>query len=158
MKNYESFELANDSQMKKQELKELLRRYLSILAQKEVMAYIIVGTMTTGVNLAAYYILCDLWGIGNLVANALAWVAAMLFAYYANAKYVFITTKKNFMGEMAKVCKFFSARFVSFLAEEFAMFAFVDVMGINNMLIKAIMNVVVVIINYFFSKQVVFKD
>ncbi|WP_310603000.1 GtrA family protein [Anaerosporobacter sp.] len=143
---------------RRQLLYNKMRRFGEILSQKETIAYIIVGTLTTGVNLTAYYWFYNISGISNLVSNAFAWIVAMLFAYYANAKYVFKPTKKGLVGELLQMSKFFTARFLSFLVEEAAMFVFVDILCVNSMLIKAIMNVVVVIINYFFSKWLVFND
>ncbi|HAB62535.1 MAG TPA: hypothetical protein DCE48_17875, partial [Lachnospiraceae bacterium] len=51
---------------KRQLLIDKIRRFWEILNQKETISYIIVGTLTTGVNLTAYYWLCNIWGIANL--------------------------------------------------------------------------------------------
>lgn len=150
--------VAKEMKDKRQLLIDKMRHCWEILIQKETISYIIVGTLTTVVNLTAYYWLCNICGITNLISNAYAWVAAMLFAYFANAKYVFKPKKKGFVDEMLQISRFFTARFISFLVEEAALFVFVDLLSVNNMLIKAIMNVVVVIINYFFSKYVVFSE
>jgi putative flippase GtrA len=158
MKYSQEINLTNEMKDKRQLLYDKIRRFREKLIQKETIAYIIVGTLTTGVNMVAYNWFCNVIGIRNLISNALAWIVAMLFAYFANAKYVFKPTKKGFVGEVLQIGRFFTARFVSFLVEESAMYVFVDLLCINNMLIKAIMNVVVVIINYFFSKFVVFNE
>lgn len=149
--------VAKEMKDRRQLLIDKMRHCWEILIQKETISYIIVGTLTTVVNLTAYYWLCNICGITNLISNAYAWVAAMLFAYFANAKYVFKPKKKGFVDEMLQISRFFTARFISFLVEEAALFVCVDLLSVNNMLIKAIMNVVVVIINYFFSKYVVFN-
>lgn len=154
--NY-SNEISKSMEQRERMFLNKLRRFWEILIQKETIAYIVVGTLTTCVNMTAYYLLCNIFGISNLVANAYSWVIAMLFAYFANAKYVFKPSKKKFIQELLQIGRFFTARGISFLVEEAAMYVFVDLLSVNNMLIKAIMNVVVVIINYFFSKQVVFK-
>lgn len=158
MKYSQEMNVTNEMKEKRQLLIDKIRRFWEILNQKETISYIIVGTLTTGVNLTAYYWLCNICGIANLIANAFAWVVAMLFAYFANAKYVFKPTKKELIGEILQIGRFFTARFISFLVEEAAMFVCVDLLFVNNMLIKAIMNVVVVIINYFFSKYLVFNE
>ncbi|WP_167959007.1 GtrA family protein [Anaerosporobacter faecicola] len=158
MKYSQEMNVTNDWKEKRNLLQEKFQRFCGILMQKETIAYIIVGTLTTCVNLASYYWFCNICGIQNLVSNAFAWIVAMVFAYFANAKYVFKPAKKSFIGEIVQLGKFFTARFISFLVEEAAMFVFVDLLCVNNMLIKGIMNVVVVIINYYFSKLLVFKD
>ncbi len=158
MKYSQELDVVNEVNDKRKVLNDKMRCFWEVLIQKETISYIIVGTLTTGVNLTAYYWFCNILGITNLIANAFAWVVAMMFAYFANAKYVFKPTKKAFVDEILQIGRFFTARFISFLVEEAAMFLFVDLLFVNNMLMKAIMNVVVVIINYFFSKYVVFKE
>lgn len=158
MKYSQELNVINEVNDKRKVLNDKMRCFWEVLIRKETISYIIVGTLTTGVNLIAYYWFWNILGITNIIANAFAWVVAMLFAYFANAKYVFKPTKKEFIGEILQIGRFFTARFVSFLVEEAAMFVCVDLLFINNMLMKAIMNVVVVIINYFFSKYVVFNE
>lgn len=158
MKYSQELNVINEVNDKRKVLNDKMRCFWEVLIRKETISYIIVGTLTTGVNLIAYYWFWNILGITNIIANAFAWVVAMLFAYFANAKYVFKPKKKEFIGEILQIGRFFTARFVSFLVEEAAMFVCVDLLFINNMLMKAIMNVVVVIINYFFSKYVVFNE
>lgn len=94
MKYSQEMNVTNEMK-EKRILIDKIRRFWEILNQKETISYIIVGTLTTGVNLTAYYWLCNICGVANLIANAFAWVVAMLFAYFANAKYVFKPTKKS---------------------------------------------------------------
>lgn len=132
--------------------------YMKYIQKKETIAYIIVGTLTTVVNMLAYYLLCYVLLVPNLLANAYSWVIAMFFAYVTNKRYVFKPEKKKGIAECFQIFKFFSARFVSFMVEEGALLVCVDILKMNNMFIKAIMNVIVVIINYYFSKWVVFCE
>ena len=55
---------------------------------KEIISYVFVGIMTTLVNYIVYFVLLMIhchW----LVANSISWFFAVIFAYYANKKYVF---------------------------------------------------------------------
>lgn len=137
---------------------KLVERFVASLRRKETIAYIVVGTLTTVVNMSVYYILCYNFSLPNLLANAYSWVIAMLFAYETNKRYVFKPEKKKGFAEFLQITRFFSARFISFLVEETALMVFVDILLMNNMLIKGIMNVIVVIINYYFSKWIVFCE
>ena len=92
----------------------------------------------------------------NLYANAIAWVIAVAFAYVVNARWVFLSRKEDVSGESKKVVKFFGVRFLTFLVEELGMFLLVDVLQGPNLWMKAIVAVLVIILNYIFSKVFVF--
>lgn len=56
---------------------------------KEFISYGIVGAMTTLVNYIVYFI-CLKLGINWLISNSLAWMVAVIFAYFSNQKLYFI--------------------------------------------------------------------
>lgn len=55
---------------------------------KEFISYGIVGVMTTLVNYMVYFISLKI-GIHWLISNSLAWMVAVIFAYFSNRKVVF---------------------------------------------------------------------
>ena len=64
---------------------------------KETILYLIFGILTVIVNMMLFA-LFDLLGFSLLLSNSLAFVLAVLFAYYTNTKFVFAVafTKANF--------------------------------------------------------------
>lgn len=144
--------------MKKLTLQELIKKTLKIITSREFITYGIAGVMTTIVNYSSYYFLCNILGIQNLIANAIAWVLAVSFAYVVNARVVFLSRNDTIKGEALKVTKFFGARILSFLVEEAGMFIFVDLLGNNNLAVKAVLQVIVIIMNYILSKLYIFKS
>jgi putative flippase GtrA len=124
---------------------------------REVITYLVAGVLTTVVNYIVYYIFCNMMGIPNLIANAIAWIAAVLFAYIVNDIWVFQSKKHSLIGELQQLGKFLGARIVSFLIEETGMFVLIDVMKFNNLIIKGVLAVIVILLNYIFSKLFVFN-
>ena len=64
-------------------MKELLMKY------KEIIMYLIFGTLTTAVNIVVYYLFSNIIYMSYLFSNAVAWFLSVLFAYITNRKYVF---------------------------------------------------------------------
>lgn len=124
---------------------------------REVLLYIIMGILTTAVNFIFYFLLCNIIGIQNLISNAIAWIVSVLFAYITNNRYVFLSYTGERKKELTKIIKFFGARLFSFLIEEAGMFIFIDILSMNNLVIKVFMNVIVIVLNYVFSKLYIFK-
>ncbi len=146
-------------------IKELYQKY------KEIILYFFFGGLTTLVNLVAYW-LFDLILTSKLylVTNLIAWVLAALFAYFVNKIFVFESTSWAPSVILKEGLEFFGARVFSFIVEELGMLLFVDgfnfkdisfvVLGFTvtgALIAKVILAVIVVILNYFFSKFIIFK-
>ena len=56
---------------------------------KELILYTIFGNMTFIISIGAYAVFNVALGINELIANAFAWVFAVLFSYITNKKWVF---------------------------------------------------------------------
>lgn len=133
-------------------LKNLWRKFVN----RETIVYGIAGVMTTAVNMVTYYLLCYGVRMNHLVANIIAWIVAVTFAYFVNAGWVFHDKRTSVREEISKMVKFFLARILSLGVEEGGLFLFVNLLGWNNMAVKAGMAVIVIILNYICSKFYVF--
>lgn len=122
----------------------LIRKY------KETILYLIFGTLTVIVNMMLFA-LFDLLGFSLLLSNSLAFVLAVLFAYYTNTKFVFAVafTKANFL-------QFFGMRIMTILIDNGGMLLLVQI-GAHKYISKVIVNAVIIILNYIFSKFYIFK-
>jgi putative flippase GtrA len=121
---------------------------------KEVINYIIVGGLTTLVSIVSY------WAFRFLIKNyiilsIISWILAVAFAYVTNRKFVFESKSKKIVEE---ITKFVTYRLVTLGLEVGLMALFVSVIGINDMLSKVILQVVVLVLNYVFSKLFIFKE
>ncbi|OQB14785.1 MAG: GtrA-like protein [Firmicutes bacterium ADurb.Bin193] len=124
---------------------------------KEKILYLFFGGLTTVVNMGSYFVLVNAFGVHYLVSNAVAFVLAVVFAYITNRKYVFEAPARSREKIIIEAAGFFGFRGLSGLADMLFMFLMVDVMGINNTISKICVNVFVVIINYLFSKFIIFR-
>lgn len=120
---------------------------------KEPLLYIMFGIATTFVNFLAYFLLSKL-EFSTAISTALAWFLSVLFAFFTNRKYVFEASKNGFLKQISG---FFSMRVVTGILDILIMVLFVDILDFNDLLIKLLSNVLVVILNYIFSKFLVFK-
>lgn len=152
---------------------------------REIVTYIIFGVLTTAVNLITFYIFkqifvsigwdgvfnkllgsagwdkaLELLGSGTdyLDATVIAWTVAVVFAFVTNKLIVFESKSwkpavagKEFLG-------FIGARLFSLIVELVMMFVMVTLLSFNEFIAKLIVQVVVVILNYVFSKLLIFKN
>lgn len=121
---------------------------------KEAVNYLIVGGLTTVVSICSYY-LFRIFIKEYIICTVLSWIFAVLFAYFANRKYVFHSKEQNILKEFVE---FIFSRLLSLLAEVATMYILVDFLSIPDRISKIIVQVIIVILNYIFSKLFVFKD
>lgn len=120
---------------------------------RQIVNYLIVGVLTTIVSIVSYNILRFI--ISNyMICTVLSWVIAVAFAYVTNRKYVFESQEQNILKELSK---FVSSRILTLLIEMLIMFLLVDLCGIYDRIAKLVVQVVVTILNYIFSKILVFQ-
>ena len=134
-------------------IKKLYKKY------EEIINYLIVGVLTTVVSLATYYgcvltFLDPKNAIQLQIANIISWICAVAFAYVTNRIFVFKSKSKNYLKE---ITSFVGSRVATLLMDMSIMFLIVTVLGGNDKIAKLIVQVVVTIANYVFSKLFVFK-
>lgn len=119
----------------------------------ELINYVVVGGLTTLVNFVVYFF-CTHVQIHYLIANVIAWVFAVLFAYIANRKYVF---KSEGNDQKAEFIQFVSLRAVTLIVESLLLFVCIQMLSMNENIAKIIVSIVTVIGNYVFCKFMIFK-
>lgn len=131
---------------------ELYKKY------KEVVNYLIFGGLSTLVNFVSYYIFARTLNIDEVISSGLSWFCAVLFAYVTNKLFVFETKKSNKKEVIKEMLSFFLARVISGALCDVGTFALmIKVLGINDIIAKLVTQVMVIIVNYLFSKLIVFK-
>ncbi|MBQ2863413.1 MAG: GtrA family protein [Clostridia bacterium] len=145
-------------------IKELYKKY------KEIVDYLFWGVMSTVVSWGTYALFSLVFGtlsenvvLTTTLANALSIACAVAFAYVANKLWVF--GSKSWAREVVvpELTKFLSARAVTAVIEMagvpllIALGLGMSVFGIDGMIAKVIVSVVVVLLNYIFSKLFIFK-
>ena len=129
------------------------------LKYKEIIIYLIFGILTTIVSLLTYYLLT--YTILNpeitlelQKANIISWITCVTFAYITNRKYVFNSQNKNIIKE---IIKFYISRLSTLFLDMSFMYIFVTKLNLNDKIIKIIINIIIIILNYILSKILVFK-
>jgi putative cell wall teichoic acid glycosylation protein gtcA len=125
----------------------------------EIVRYLIVGILTTVVSLGTYYgcvftFLNPENALQLQVANVLSWIIAVTFAYITSRIYVFQSKQENILREMAA---FYSSRLLTLFMDMAIMFIMVTLCRVNDKLAKLVVQVVVTVANYVFSKIFVFR-
>lgn len=127
---------------------------MMIRLDRELFLYVVFGAMTFFVNVIVYYLFATVLGINYLISNVVAWFFSVLFAYITNRKWVFESRSPNILKECGL---FFGGRIFSGAVDTALMYLFIDILTIGDMISKIVVQVIVIILNYVFSKLIVFK-
>lgn len=146
-------------------IKKLFTKY------KEVILYLIFGVLTTLVSLLSFWLFelalgKDLY----LLTNVFSWVLAVIFAFVTNKLFVFESKSWKCNVLVKEIPEFLLARVFSLVIEELGLILFIEalsfdeisksILGFNitgEFIAKIIMAIIVIILNYFFSKFIIFN-
>ncbi|MBQ4346261.1 MAG: GtrA family protein [Oscillospiraceae bacterium] len=95
--------------------------------------------------------------IPNMVKTAVSWVICATFAFVVNKKYVFMSKTDTTADLLREMRGFYGARLVSFFMELFIMWLTVTRFKWNFALMTVLVQVIILVSNYLFSKLVVFR-
>jgi len=131
----------------------------NLIKYEEIIRYLIIGVLTTIVSLLSYYLLVFTVFNPNVaielqITNIISWLLAVTFAYFTNRKYVFKISKKSSKKE---AIKFYLSRVSTLIIDMLLMYIFVTLLSFNDKIIKLVIQVIITILNYIFSKLIVFK-
>ena len=124
---------------------------------KQLFLYGVFGGLTTVLNIFAYWALTRGLSMGVVPSTVIAWLIAVVFAYWSNRKYVFKSAAVSLREIITEAGEFFAARIATGVLDVIIMWLFVDVLGLNDVVIKTASNILVIILNYAFSKLLIFK-
>ena len=125
---------------------------------KEIINYLVFGGLATVVNFVTYFIVARLMGIDEVLSSGISWFFSVLFAYITNKLFVFESKTDGIKAVLIEMGSFFLARIVSGILCDVGTFALmVKVFNINDLFAKVVTQVMVVIVNYVFSKLIIFR-
>jgi len=124
---------------------------------KSYILYIFFGGVTTLVNWLCFYVCAHLLNLGTVVSNVIAWILSVAVAYLTNRKWVFESRAAGMRRVVKEVAGFTVSRLVTLGVETLLMWITVDVCGWNDLVMKIVVSIVVVVMNYIFSRFLVFK-
>jgi putative flippase GtrA len=134
-----------------------MKKLIDKLCNRETITYLIFGVLTTALNYAIYHLMYRFTTLEPVVYNIVAWTVAVIFAFFTNKLVVFQSKEFKPNTLIKEFFPFIGARIFSFLVEEAFLAITVNLMGMHPLLSKIVICVVVVILNYFFSKFLIFR-
>ncbi len=134
-----------------QKIKELIKKY------EELIKYLIIGVLTTAINYVVFVIFVNAIKIDMHASNIIAWIVSVIFAYFTNKLFVFESKSFEIKVMIKEIFAFGAARIFSLLLEEVILYVFVNLLSMNQLIIKLIANIIVIIVNYILSKFIIFK-
>ncbi|MBR6034091.1 MAG: GtrA family protein [Clostridia bacterium] len=127
------------------------------IKHKEGMRYLIFGFLATVVNIFTFWLCETLWDFSTTVNNIIAWVTAVIFAYLSN-KWCVFESKSNTSKELfIEFISFIGARVFTLVLETILLNITIDYLKFNSLLMKIISNIMVIILNFVFSKLFIFR-
>ncbi|NLC88321.1 MAG: GtrA family protein [Clostridiaceae bacterium] len=145
-------------------MEDIIGKFVKIYKKyEEILLYLIMGFLATIVSLVVkwgmlYTFLTPENGVHVQIAVISSWIIACLFAYVTNRKFVFKSKSNKILEELSK---FMGARIFTLLVEMLIMYIFVTLLQMNSdiwvLIWTIISQILVIILNYIFSKLFIFK-
>ena len=132
-----------------------MKKRILKLYENDVIRYIFWGGCTTLVNLVSFYIMREL-GIILMAATVVSILRAILFAAVVNSRFVFHDQCATLADHIRPFLKFVSARLVTMVIEVGGVWLLAVVLGFHDMVAKFCTQFIVLVLNYIFSKFIIF--
>ena len=136
------------------------------LANKETVLYLIFGVLATVLNIVLFYLFINIWKMSTGLGNILDTIICILFQYFTNRIWVF-ESKNNGKEAIKEFIQFILARSLTAIIDQIFVVVGVDFFvakyvsysqqGIFSVGIKILSNIIVIVLNYIFSKLFVFN-
>ena len=124
---------------------------------KNIIYYVIFGVLTTIVNIVVYWFMAHPIGMKTVPSSIIAWIAAVTFAYITNRRWVFHSEARTNADVIKEIISFFLCRLATGVFDWGFMYLTVDLLQWEDVLMKFIANIIVIVMNYVASKLIVFK-
>lgn len=154
----ELIEKKAEQKKERRECKSLYKIKEYYYKYKEMVNYIIFGVLTTLINYISYVLCTRVFDIDILISNLIAWIISVLFAFVTNKLIVFESKNISIKVIAKEFFAFMVARIFSLALDMGILYVMSDILKINDLIVKIISNVIVIIVNYIISKFIIFKN
>jgi len=124
---------------------------------KEPLLYLFFGGLTTLLSIFLYWLFAHPLGVPPLAANVVSWILCVAFAYVTNRTWVFRDKARGAKGILREAASFTAGRLATLGLEELILWLGISVLGIGDLVVKIVAQVLVIVGNYVISKFLVFK-
>lgn len=125
---------------------------------KSVLLYLFFGGIAFVMYFALYLLFVSVINLNEIIATILCNVICITFQFFTNRTYCFessVNTKLDFIKQMGE---FFLGRAGTFVADMLITFVFITCLNFNEIIIKIIDQIIIIVSNYLISKFWVFKE
>ena len=136
----------------------VITKAVSKEAMREYVLYALYGVLTTGVNFLTYFVLAKKLGISTVTSNVDATLVSIIFAYVTNKLYVFKSRQETFKDLVDEFSKFSCGRLATGVLDTIIVVLGVDYIKANEVMVKTLSCLIVIILNYAISKLLVFNN
>ena len=137
----------------------MFQKIIALIRKRyDILAYLFFGGLTTVVNYIVYLPCLNLLHFSAADSNVIAWIFAVAFAFLTNKPFVFKSHDWSWKTVLPELTAFIGCRVGSGILETGIIFVTVDLLGMNGNILKLITSILVVILNYFGSKLLVFRN
>lgn len=132
-----------------------MKQKIHNLITGEFGRYVVIGATTTLIDLALFYLLCEVLQVDSTISNVVSLGTSVLYAYIANKQFVFRTRNRG-RELLREFMKFIGSRAGTMLLELGGVFFLNEILGFDGFLSKLGIQVVIFVANYLLSKLFVF--
>lgn len=129
---------------------------LKKIIENETYSYVFFGILTTLVNFISYVFFTKITAMDYMLAASLAWILAVLFAFFTNKRFVFNSQGLNSIADIKEFLRFLFFRILSYFVDLMTIVILVEWLAVFDPLAKLIASAVVAVLNYFASKYYIF--
>lgn len=124
---------------------------------QQPILYLFFGICTTIVNIITYYLSAHILSLSVILSTCLAWLVSVIFSYITNKWWVFESKSLRLKAVIQEFLSFTGCRLFTGACDLLIMLIFVDSLGMDDLFVKIASNILVVVLNYIFSKMIIFK-
>lgn len=137
---------------------------LFIVKNRELVLYIIVGASTTFLNLFIYFALLYCFEHSfrfNIpswqIAEFIAFVIAVIYSFCMDKYVVFNSKFISIVKLLFEFCQFVLTRILVEALSAFIMHIAIDIHGANAYVVKVLVMMIIIVLNYITSKFIIFR-
>lgn len=133
---------------------EEIKKYIN--AHRDIFVYLFFGICTTTVNYIVFFPLYNCLGVSVVASNIAAWIIAVIFAYITNKIFVFHSSDWSPKTMLPEFGKFIACRIGSVAVETAIIYVATQWLTWNGNITKILTGIIVIILNFFGSRFLVF--
>ncbi|EAG5363969.1 cell wall teichoic acid glycosylation protein GtcA [Listeria monocytogenes] len=122
-----------------------------------IFMYLIMGGFTTVINIVTFWLCTYVLNWDYRIANTIAFIASVLFAYFSNKKFVFDSYTPTWKDRLREASSFFDFRCLTYIIDILVMILLISYLSVDELWAKIWTNIIVLVLNYVFSKWIIFK-